>query len=74
MFVPGSIVECEPRAVLFADKSSAFASRRGEVLPPFKRVNIRLKLVLLIPSLGYNLVSVGRLADNEIESLSGKWM
>lgn len=68
-FVPGSIVECEPRIVLLADKSSVTASKRGQVILPFEHANIRLKEVLLISGLGYNLVSVGRLADNGIESL-----
>lgn len=68
-FVTGSIVECEPRTVLLADKSSIITSKHGEVLLPFDNVNIRLTHVLYIPGLGYNLVSVGRLADKGIESL-----
>ena len=68
-FVPGSITECEPRTVLLADKSSIIASKQGEVILPFQNANIRLKCVLFIPGLGYNLVSVGRLADNGITSL-----
>lgn len=68
-FVTGSIAECEPCTVLLADKSSITASQRGEVILPFDNANIRLKHVLHIPGLGYNLVSVGRLADNGISSL-----
>lgn len=67
-FIIGSIEMCEPRTVLLADKSTVVASKRGEVLLPFKHANIRLTSVLLIPGLGYNLVSVGRLADNGIDS------
>jgi len=58
-FVPGSLVGCEPRTVLLADKSSIIASKRGEVILPFDNANIRLKHVLYIPGIGYNLVSVG---------------
>lgn len=35
----------------------------------FDNINIRLKSYLLFSKLGYKLVSVGRLADNEISSL-----
>lgn len=35
---------------------------------PFENANIRLKSAVYIPSLGYNLVSTGRLADNGVES------
>ena len=71
-FVPGSIAHCAPKRVLLADKSSVTASKRGEVMLSFEHINIRLGSVLLVPDLGYNLVSVGRLADNGIESLFRK--
>lgn len=54
---------------MLAGKSSVEASRRGDVLIPFQDVDLRLNHVLIIPGLGYKLVSVGRLADNGIPSL-----
>ena len=71
-FVKESLRDCEPRTVLLADKSPVTASKCGEVLLPFEYADIRLKSVLFIPGLGYNLVSVGRMADNGIESLFRK--
>lgn len=68
----GTLTECIPCTVLLADKSSVVASKRGEVIVQFENADIRLTKVLLIPGLGYNLVSVGRLADNGIESLFRK--
>ena len=68
-FIPGSLHECDPRTVLLADKSFVKASRCGEVILPFEHVSIRLRSALLIPGLEYNLVSVGCLADNGIESI-----
>lgn len=63
-----SIEPCEARLVLFPDNTSAQAQQCGEVLLKFENSNICLKQVLLIPSLGYSLVSTGQLADNRIES------
>lgn len=67
-FVPGSLIACDTRTVMLADKTSVTAHVSGEVILPFEHANIRLKDVLHIPSMGYNLVSTGRLADNGIES------
>ena len=64
--------ECDPRTVLLADKSFVKAWRCREVILPFEHVNIRLRSALLIPGLGYNLVSVGCLADNDTESVFRK--
>lgn len=72
VFEPGTLHECEPCTVLLADKSSVVASKCGEVIIPFEHADIRLGKVLLIPGLEYNLVSVGRLADNGIESIFRK--
>ena len=53
---------------MLADKSSVTASMHGDVILPFRNANIRLKSVLYLPNLGYNLVSVGCLGDNGIDS------
>ena len=68
VFVPGSLTHCDARTVLLADKISVTSKRSGDVIIPFENSNVRLNGVLLIPDLGYNLVSTGRLADNGIES------
>lgn len=68
-FVPGSLVPCGERTVEFADKTSSTASLWGQVLISLGNVNLRLNNVLHVPSMGYNLVSTGRLADHGIESL-----
>lgn len=67
MFEPGIIQPCDKRKILLADNSSVTATQSGEVIIPFVEVNIRLKNVLLTPTLEYNLVSTGRLAENGIE-------
>ena len=68
-FVPGTLTSCSERSVEFADKTSANANLWGQVLIAFDQVDIRLHNVLYVPSMAYNLVSIGRLADNGIESL-----
>lgn len=68
-FVLGSIVACEPRPVMLANQSVVTTSKRGKVICSFENASIRLQKVLYICSLGYNLVSVERLADNGIHSL-----
>ena len=67
-FVPGSLSECDTRTIMLADKTTVTANRSGEVVIPFENANVRLRNVLLIPGLGYNLVSTGKLADNGIQS------
>ena len=67
-FVPDSIVPCNDRTIEMSDKSRATSSLWGQVILPFKIFNIRLHKVLYVPSIGYNLVSTGRLADNGIET------
>ena len=67
-FVPESMVQCEVRTVILADNTLVQTNLCGDVILPFEHVNIRLKRALYIPNLGYNLVSIGRLADNGIES------
>lgn len=51
------------------DKTFVDAPKNGEVVMPFVHVEIRLKHVLLIAVIGYNLVSVNRLAEKGIPSL-----
>lgn len=57
LFDPNLTRSCESRTVLLADKSYIKASYFGEVIISFKKVDIRLEHVLLLPDLGYNLVS-----------------
>ena len=68
-FVPGSLKPCESKTVLLADETPVTSNLTGEVIIPFENANIRLKDVLYIPDLGYNLVSTGRMADKGIWSL-----
>lgn len=65
---PSSIRTWESRRVRLPDKSTIIASQICEVLISFKKVNVLLQNVLLLPDLGYNHVWSGRIADNEIES------
>jgi len=69
VFVPGSLESCDDRTIEMADKSTVTSNAFGEVIISFELVNIRLQNVLYVPTMGYNLVSTGRLADNGIESL-----
>jgi hypothetical protein len=66
VFVPGSLLVCESRSISLADKSEVRATHVGEVVLPFENAKIRLTDVYLVPDLGFNLVSVGRLADKGI--------
>lgn len=68
LFVPGSMKECDPTTVLLADKTPVSSTECGDVIIPFRDANIRLRNTFYVPGLGYNLVSMGRLADNGIES------
>lgn len=67
-FVPGPLPKSTKRTVMLAEQSSVVADHSGVVVFLFETGNIRLQSVLLIPCLGYNLVSVCRLSDNVIES------
>ncbi len=67
-FEPGSLTRVSSRTILLADKSSVIAEMEGRVALEFEEAKIVLENVLLIPSLGYILVSVGRLVDKGIES------
>lgn len=67
-FIPGSLKACEPRTIMLADETSVVTKQCGDVLMPFEFANVRLTEVLHVPSLGFNLVSVGRLADKGISS------
>lgn len=68
-FVPGSIKQCAEGCVTLADESSVNASSCGDVMLHFEEFIIQLQQVLFIPSMGYNFVSTGRLADKGVESL-----
>lgn len=69
LFTAGSLVNCDERTILFADKTSSVSSLMGEVKIEIEHAILRLEDVLYVPSMGYNLVSTGRLADNGIESI-----
>lgn len=69
LFVAGTLQECPPRDVMLVDKSCVTAEKCGDLLLPFENANVMLKNAMLIPLIGYNLVSTGTLADNDIESL-----
>lgn len=66
--VPASIRPCDPTTVLLADRTSVSSTKCGDFVLPFKHANTHLKQAFILPGLGYNLVSMGRLADNGIES------
>lgn len=68
-FVPGSLESFEELTIIVADKTSIESSHWGEVIIPLLNSNLRLRQVLFVPSMGYNLVSTGQLADNGIESI-----
>jgi GAG-pre-integrase domain len=72
VFVPGSLSVCESRSIALAGKSEDRATHVGEVVLPFENANIRLTCVYLVPDLGFNLVSVGRLADKGITATFNK--
>lgn len=55
--------------MLLADNCFVSARQIGEVIIPLNNYTIRLQNGMLVSNLGYNLVSVGRLADNVISSL-----
>eukprot|EP00171_Calliarthron_tuberculosum_P008425 IDg8425t1 len=67
-FIAGSLKPCTPRTIMLADATPVVANKSGDVLVPLQNANIRLKEALYVPSLGFNLISVGRLSDNGIES------
>lgn len=67
-FVPDSLMHCARRTVTLANNSEVETETSGEVHIEFDHSIIKLSNVLLIPTLGYNLVSTGKLADNGIES------
>lgn len=64
----GTLRNGEQRIVLLANNTSVETMLIVEVLLRFENATIRLKEVLFIRTLGYNLVSTGRLALNSIES------
>lgn len=49
---------------MLADNSSLQALQLDEILLELENANICLKQILFIPSLGYNLLCLGRSADN----------
>jgi hypothetical protein len=66
---------CDPRAILLADTSEIRANMSGDVILEFPNedgsliVNLRITGCLYVKDLGYNLISVGKLADKGITSI-----
>lgn len=67
--MPGSLVSCDNRTVLLADKSSVKNNMCGAVVLPVDNANVRLRRALYILKLVYNLFSTDRLANHGIRSL-----
>lgn len=67
-FVKDSSGSCEEQLVLLVGSTSVQAQKCGEVILEFQAANIRLKQVLLILSLAYDLVYTALSADNVVES------
>lgn len=65
-------VDLHQGIICLADNSEVIASETRDVVLPFNNADIRPKSVLPIPGLGYNLVSVGRPAHNDIRSVFWK--
>lgn len=58
---------------MLTDNASVITLKSGEVVLEFEHANIRLKKGFLMPGLGYNILSVGFLAENGIESIFRKY-
>ena len=69
VFIPGSLVKTSPRSIALADKRNVLVEMMGDVMIPFGNVRLTITNCLFAPDLGYNLVSVGRLADKYIRSV-----
>jgi hypothetical protein len=74
-FVPGTLQVCDPRPILLAATSEIRANMSGDVIMEFPNedgsliVNLRITGCLYVKDLGYNLISVGKLADKGITSI-----
>lgn len=67
-FLPGSLGVCSMRTFIFADRFEGPFLLSGEFTISLDGCAIRLKNVIFIPKLGYNLVSTVQMADNRIPS------
>jgi hypothetical protein len=74
-FVPGTLRVCDPRPILLADTSEVRANMSGDVILEFPKEDgsptaiLRITGCLYVEDLGYNLISVGKLADKGITSI-----
>jgi gag-polypeptide of LTR copia-type len=73
-FVPGTLRVCNPRPILLTDTSEIRANMFGDVILEFPEedgsptVILRITGCLYVEDLGYNLISIGKLADKGITS------
>ena len=67
-FVPESIRPTEPNTIFLADGSVTSGTHEGDVIIPFDNVKLRLIGCIYAPDLGYNLISVGCMADKGIKT------
>lgn len=59
-FVPDTLIDIYHKTIELADKTTVTAMQQGNVKIPFRGRNIRFSELLLVPNLGYDLVSVCR--------------
>jgi hypothetical protein len=77
-FVPGTLHVCDPRPILLADTSEISANMSVDVILEFPNeygsptVILRITGCLYVEDLGYNLVSVGKLADKGSTTIFGR--
>ena len=68
IFVPNTLKPCSSREIALADESVVKSTYVGQVVIPFRDANLRITEAYLVPDLGFNLVSVGKLADAGIRT------
>jgi hypothetical protein len=74
-FVPGALHVCDPRPILLADTYEISANMSGDVILEFPKedgsptVILRITSCWYVEDLGYNLISVGKLANKGITSI-----
>ena len=67
-FVPGSLRQARPHTITLANGAVASGTHEGDVIIPFDHVNLRLTSCIYAPDMGYNLISVGCMADKGIRT------
>ena len=71
-FVPRSLKPCTSRTISLADESCVSSTHVGKVTIPLQNANLCIQEAYLVPDLGFNLVSVGRLPDAGVRSIFDK--